>query len=504
MRVFGRGKAAGVRNLPPPLAQPLHPVSSFELQTTQEAGRRRMTISFLTLFFGLLSGPLPVQMAVSGPVAAVELTVDGGSPVRLTAAPWSTTLDLGPELLPHRIVARALDAHGSEVARAEEWANLPHPKAKAEIVLEGGAAGGPPVAARVVWTNLMREKLESVALKLDGHELRLDGAGRARLPDHDLKTFHILAAEVRFSPHRVVRKDVAYGGEYGSEISTELTAVPVRLRSRSLPPPEKLVGWFAAGGQPLAVAAVEEGPGQVFVVRVPSSFEDVRKLGARGMLPRDLQFDMRLEKEDRIRFVHPYPERIDGTDQRAELFNLSAERRYGDGGLAFWIRVEGVAASRGTMELPNRFTKRQAAAALPAAGAEPPARPEMHIADAVAVAALQALEENRRRAVLLVLNGDELEDYSRYDAATVRRFLASLRIPLYVWTLGKTTPGSFATAWGPTVAVDATPALYRAVEDLRKDLQGQRIVLVDGRRVPDSVILGPAARDVELVSGGGG
>jgi hypothetical protein len=441
-----------------------------------------MTISFLTLFFGLISGPFPVELTVSGPVAAIELTVDGGTPSRLVAPPWSKTVDFGPALLPHRLVARALDAGEHELARTEEWVNLPHPQAKAEILLEGGK-DGPPRAARVTWTNVLAERLESVSLSFDGRRLNLDRANRATLPRHDLKTLHILTAMVRFRPNRVVRKDVAYGGEYGSEVSTELTAVPVRVGSGALPPPEQLHGWFAAGGQELSVAALEEGPGQLFVVRVPSSREDTKKVGKKGLLPADIQFDMRLNKEDRIRFVHPYPDRVEGKDQEAELFNLSGEFAYKDGGLPWLLRVEGL-------------DKKSADGA-------PIDRREMRIAEAVAVAGLKAMEENRRRAVLLVLNGDELEDYSRYDADAVRRFLAALRIPLYVWTLGKPTPGTFATSWGPTVAVDEASNLYRAVADLHNDLRAQRIVLVDGRHVPQSVTLGPAARGVELVSGGG-
>jgi hypothetical protein len=455
-----------------------------------------MTISFLTLFFGLISGPFPVQLAVSGPVAVVELTVDGGTPSRLVAPPWSKIVDFGPALAPHRIVARALDTGEHELARAEEWVNLPHPQAKTEIVLEG-EKGGPPRTARVVWTNVLGERLESVALSFDGRRLRLDRAQRATLPRHGLKTLHLLTARLRFRPNRLVRKDVAYGGEYGSEVATELTAVPVRIGSSPLPPLEQLHGWFAAGDQELSVAALEDGPGQLFVVRVPSSQEDTKKVGKKGLLPDDIQFDMRLDKEDSIRFVHPYPEVMEGKDQVAELFNLSGEKTYKDGGLAFWLRAEGIVAPAYAKPLPSRYTRK-----LPDTEA-PVDRREMRIAEAVAVAGLKALEENRRRAVLLVLNGDELEDYSRYDADAVRRFLASIRVPLYVWTLGKPTPGTFATSWGPTVEVDEVPNLYHAVDSLRQELRTQRIVLVDGRHVPQSVTLGPAARGVELVSGGG-
>jgi hypothetical protein len=305
-----------------------------------------------------------------------------------------------------------------------------------------------------------------------------------------------------------VRKDVAYGGEYGSEISTELTAVPVRVGSSPLPPPEQLRGWFTAGGQELSVAALENGPGQLFVVRVPSTRADTRKVGKKGQLPKDIQFDMRLDKEDRIRFVHPYPDLVEGKDQEAELFNLSGELTYKSGGLPWLLRAVEVDAqpedglpprarrlARRRQETEGNKDKKD--------GDGQRDRREMRIAEAVAVAGLKAVEENRRRAVLLVLNGDELEDYSRYDADKVRRFLAALRVPLYVWTLGKATPGTFATSWGPTVEVDEVPDLYRAVDALRQELRSQRIVLMDGRLLPQAVTLGPAARGVELVGGGG-
>src|SRR6201999_2567287 len=158
-----------------------------------------MTISFLTLFFGLISGPIPVQVAVSGPVAAIELAVDGGAPVRLVKPPWKAVLDFGPALVPHHVTARALDGSGHERARAEECPTLPHPKAKVEIVPEAGA-GGVPRAARVVWTNVLGERPDSTTLTLDGRPLKLDEAGRATLPAHDLKTLHVLTAEVHFSP----------------------------------------------------------------------------------------------------------------------------------------------------------------------------------------------------------------------------------------------------------------------------------------------------------------
>ncbi len=41
-----------------------------------------MNIAFLSLFFGLISGPYPVELAVDGPASAVEVLVDGRSAAR--------------------------------------------------------------------------------------------------------------------------------------------------------------------------------------------------------------------------------------------------------------------------------------------------------------------------------------------------------------------------------------------------------------------------------------
>jgi hypothetical protein len=178
-----------------------------------------MTITFLSLFFGLISGLYPVELAVTGPVQSVELLVDGQSVQKLQAPPWKAKIDFGPDLQPHAIVARALDARGNELARAEEWANLPHSLTKVEIVLEEDKSG-PAKAARVVWTDLKGEEPRARLLTFDGIPVTLDAAGRAVLPPHDLKLVHLLAAEVDLPSGRLASKEVVYGGEYGREVAT--------------------------------------------------------------------------------------------------------------------------------------------------------------------------------------------------------------------------------------------------------------------------------------------
>jgi hypothetical protein len=430
-----------------------------------------MTLAFLSLFFGLISGPYPVELTVDGPATAVEVLVDGHSAASIPGPPWKATIDLGRDLLPHEIVARALDAQGREIGLTQEWANLPHPLTRVDIELER-TGNGPPSAAKVSWTDLAGDEPRAVSLSFDGLPVTLDAQGRGALPPHDLSSIHILTAQVDFKPDQTVRRDLAYGGEYGTEVSTELTGVPVRARSGQVPPAGQLTGWLTANGKPLSVDAVEEGPGKLYIVCAASAHEIFQKMGQTGHLLKDIHYEMRLGPQDETRFVPSVPQRVASSGGVSDLFQISPPIRYEAGGLLWLLQRSGLQ--------------------------EPPGR--QRIGDAVASAGLAAMNENRRRAVLLVLSGDE-QDASRYDPATVRRFLAALRVPLFVWSLGQPRPGSTAAAWGAR-DVSWTQHLYAAAREVRDELDAQRIVMVDGRHLPQSIALSPAARGVELVGGG--
>jgi hypothetical protein len=131
--------------------------------------------------------------------------------------------------------------------------------------------------------------------------------------------------------------------------------------------------------------------------------------------------------------------------------------------------------------------------------APPAAEPQQQrLADAVAVAGLQTLHRNRRRAVLVVLSAQPAE-VSHAAPSTVRRYLDAIHVPLFVWTLGD--PGApAATGWGKAEKVDSFRRIEIAFKRLKADLASQRIVLVDGRHLPQSIELSAeAAAVVELV-----
>jgi hypothetical protein len=431
-------------------------------------------IAFVTLLLGLVSGVYPIEVTVSGPVAAVELTLDGVPAGRIEGPPWKVPVDLGPDLRPRELVARALDTEGQEIARASQWLNLPRPPAEVEIVLE--REEGSLRHALLTWQIVSGVKPASVDLTLDGEPLKVDAGGRAALPPRDLKTLHVLTAELWFPPGLVARKDVVYGGEYGSEVSTELTAVPVKVGpGGALPGPEGLQGWFSVSGRPVPVAAVEDGPGKVVIVRVPGANEILHKLippRQRSTVTPAFRRRMLLGEEDQVRFLSLSGSPFRNSRVPAELFDMSRPLGRKDGGV-FWYLTN------------TRMPVKK--------GAEP------RITDAVAVAGLQATAENHRRAVVLVL-GEDVKDSSRYDPATVRGYLDSIHVPLFIWSLyGSNSPA--ARAWGTPGEIEDISNLSKlehAVARLRAELDAQKIVWIEGRHLPQTVTLSPSARGVAL------
>jgi hypothetical protein len=447
-------------------------------------------IAFLTLFLGLTLGHQPIELTISGPVAAVELRLDGAPAGSIAGPPWKGQIDFGPSLVPHELVARALDSQGNEIGRARQWINLPRLPAEVEILLENGAAGR-PVAARLVWQSLTGERPSAVGVTFDGKPLAVNPEERIQLPAWDPGTSHVLSAELRFSGAMTARRDVVFGGRWGEEVSTELTAVPVRLLpGKTLPPPERMEGWFRAAGRPVATAAVEEGPAELLVIRDLGARAALEKMVTGGSLSRPMGFqsgapnsaatsssgyrrsELTLEPGDAVRLVWPVAlQSTHGAALPAELFDVSRAFEERDGGLLWFL-----ALSLPRTDLPS----------------------QQRLADAVAVAGLQALYANRRRAVLLVLS-EQPVDASRSDPALVRSYLGSIRVPLVVWTLGDPAAPA-AAAWRGAEKVSPFGRMRKAFADLKDDLIAQRIVWIDGRHLPQTIELSPeAAAVVELV-----
>jgi len=98
----------------------------------------------------------------------------------------------------------------------------------------------------------------------------------------------------------------------------------------------------------------------------------------------------------------------------------------------------------------------------------------LQFADAVAVAGVKAVAGGLRRAVVLVVS--DTGDASRHDPLVVRHYLASIGVPLFVWSLHERQ--DLDATWGEVEDISSPSDLQRAVERVRSALNLQRIAWV--------------------------
>lgn len=458
-------------------------------------------VEFLSVLIGLYTGIHPVELAVTGQVAAIELRLDGTTLAVLGEPPWIIDCDFGPLPTPHEIVAVALDAEGAEIDRATKWVNLADATSAAALSFEHDERGLPR-AARITWESIGTRRPRSAEVLFDGRPLEVSDLGHIPLPRYEPDRIHFVSATVRFDNEQVSRLEASFGGQLGEEVRTELTAVAVTLeKGARLPDRARLEGWFIQGGRPLAVHGVETGPAEVILVRDPTVQPYLERLaelaldtgevptagrpessgvGARrqrhqgrpGRDPLDdLRYQLWLGDEAHLRFLAPGAAPLFRDAVSSEMFRHSAAYGPADGGL---------------MRIGQRLT-----------GLSFPVR----LADAVATAGMAAHGTHRRRAVVLLL-GETTRDDSSHSAAAARAYLRQLHVPLTVWAFaGETPPAGWTGARqvGPAAQARRVPGRFKdAVVELREALAGQRIVWLEGRHLPQTIELSPAARGIRL------
>ncbi len=445
------------------------------------------SIAFTSLFLGLVLGVQPVGVIVEGPAASVALELDGKPVGRMIRPPWSLEVNLGSEIAPHELVARALDPAGREVARTRQWLNVPRPPAEASLLIDRDA-GGRAIAARLTWQSVLGTAPRRVTVTFDGKPLDARNPARILLPELVDDSTHLISAEVEFSPVVVSRAGVVLGGRSQSEATSELTGIPVQVSGETaMPPPPASKGWFRKRGEAMSVVAVEKGPALLFIVRDTDHTEALARLGSggkttftssrgiRGALPQydaDFsRFETRLADDDRIRFIWPRAKLAPGAHLPADLFDASRNFT-GDFAGLHWL------LTRISHPIPKGGDAR--------------------FADAVAVAGLQAYAGYTRRAVVLALGG-RIDDASRFAPAVVRAYLQKIHVPLLVWSLDPRTAERVAARWGETQDVSSYAKLAVAFERLRERLDRQQMVWLEGRHLPQEIALSEEARGIEIL-----
>lgn len=434
-------------------------------------------IEFITLFLGLLIGPRPVELAVGDEVAAVELELDGRQVARLEGPPWSTVIDLGPNLVPHRLEAQAFDAFGRPLERARKLLNVSRSNYAAAIALDP-AEGAVQRTGRIFWQAVLDRQPTRVAAWFDQQPLAIDAEGRFALPAHDSAERHAIEVILDFKDDRSVHADLIFGGGFGEQVTSSLTAVPITPAGTKGQPwsTQEVEGWLERDGEPLPVFAAGAEPGQLLLLRAEGV---VRELGW-------------LER----RLAGVGPERA----EPSELLTYSVTA----------ISPRPLAAHRGTFKLVELGPVDPWQGLRPLLLSSKPLvssgrgreklrrRGEQKLWESLAVAGLNAAASGRPRAVLLLLDaapGDE----DRLAAARAMRYLESVRVPLYVWTPLPETLERLEL--GDSVrAASGLAGLDEIVRRVAAELASQTVVWVEGEHLPAEISLSAAVpAGVELV-----
>lgn len=425
-------------------------------------------IEFVTLFLGgLVTGPRTVEFVVSDPVAVVEVWLDGALEERLETPPWRAELDFGQDLSPHLVEGVALDASASEVARVRQWINMSPRVAQSSVMIEGADSGRDAVA-RVSWESLAENnEPESVEAVFDGLPLAVEDPHTIPLPDFDPDSTHFLRVSLQFAEQVATEAEVVFGGAYGSEVSTELSAVPISLIDGRWPrSTESMNGWFTVEGVPQKIHAMEKGLAEIVVVLDVAASTHLQKLQQRVQR---LETDIGVRRDLRMSFINPCPEAQRREDYRQIVF----------------ARTRRFSASDGTLlNLLNRAAQIDCTES------------QQQLAEAVGVAGLTASEDGLRRIVLLVLSAAP-RDRSHLSPGQVIGFLRRLRVPLEIWTVGPRDRSD--SRWDPVTNVQKLRNLNRAYRVIEKNLERQHIVWLEGFHLPQAVELRPDVEGIALV-----
>jgi hypothetical protein len=387
-------------------------------------------VIFLSLFLGLITGTQSVDLQVDAAVKSVRIDLRGREVTRLDKAPWSAKVDFGTALTPGELTAIAFDGDGREIARTSQLINLSRPPAEMEIVIR--SEGQKPVEAALVGRHRLHKSPTNAKLSVDGTDVRVGRDFRARLPPIDSSHPHIISAEMQFEDGEIAKREVAIQAGFSGSLASEVTPLLVTSTDKQ---PENLQGCFSSGGVPLSTGAIEKSDAYVVMVKDPSTHPQSA----------GLQFDA----ETAERILWPVSRAINAP---GEPTAIAFPQSVGHDKVATvsWLLTQRLKPAPSPTE-PRQFT------------------------DAVAVAALSALQRGRRRAVILVVS--KTPDRSLYSPPVVRSYLEEVGVPLFVWSADGLRP-DLTASWGQIDDISTTAGLQAAVWRLNDALERQRIVWV--------------------------
>jgi hypothetical protein len=415
-------------------------------------------VEFVTLFLRLTMGLQMVEVVVDHPqVHHVTFEVNGQVVAQVTEPPWRAECDFGSRPKPTLLEAFAFDEDGRLLESARQMVNVPQPSVEVRLVVERDDEGL-PVAVRVISESHDLARPAEIVVMMGGRLLKPAGENRFVIPPVDVAMRHLVVADVEFPGGTVVQSVIAFGGGWGSQASTEVTAVAIeRDDDLVVPTPDDLEGCLTARSKPVDILAVERGGYRMYVVKSATAtmalrhFRQVRPRAEVKDVAKTAQF-----REDGFVVVSSIP--LSRKTTPVNVYPRSKPLVLDKEGLA-WVA-----------------TRLNINASLRAEDAL--------LGEAVATAGLHAAGVGAPRVVVLFVHANDPE-LGQLTVSDARRFLGRLGVPLEVVAVLKDVPGV-----GPSTRVRNTRELARLQRRVEDRLGRQLIVWVEGIHLPTDIEVG--------------
>ncbi len=430
-------------------------------------------IKFITLVLSLHVGILPVDIAVNAPVARLEMHLDGAKVGERTAPPWRFRVDLGRDLVPHRLEAVAFDERGKEIERISQWVNYARRSREASLLLEP-STDGKPRSGKVIWATTDQRAPIALEVRLDNQPLSVQSDGRFELPSYDLSIPHHLQAELLFSNQQSIQAEAVFGGLGGETLTTALTAIPVVLEGAKLPPIEELEQWLQVAGEPAKIFSRDH------LLSDRSTAPTSNPAGGDGygssiIIVRDTHIDRDLKRLLRQKRQSLFAKggRILNPEDRVE-FILTSSLPQDPRGVH---RPQPVTSDFNELGLWNLFIQDYPQLTMPR---------QQNIWWSLALAGKRAVDLRQRRVIILLLSKKPVS-LPGLSFEQAQGYLRSLRVPLLVWAPEEKTLSQLGTS--PDRPYLGAPGMLQLFEDVQDLLEHQKILWIEGDHLPNEITL---------------
>lgn len=405
-------------------------------------------MEILSFPVGLVVGVIPVYVSLAPDESPARLFLDGHEVCVLSRESPSCRIDLGGDLAIHRLELAGPERDGG-LRRVERWINRPGQEAELFLRVDRQPNA---LHVSVAWAHPEKLIPREVRLRLGGTERALK-PGEPFVWQQALPEPSILVAEADFPDGRRAQRSLVLQGDFSEEVESSLSAIVLEVES-GIEVPKELLGC--------RVVAVEEGDAVIGVVAHPATM--------RGLADEIL----------------------------VGSFSASRRSQLLDSRIPFLRQVVAIGATpqlprRETIAKPSRGKGKRAAgiATLPAMLPFDDRHEPRRFADAVALAAFRVGSWPGRRAVVLVLDGQCINDHSVFSTSSVSRYLEQLNIPLVVWSVGSVD----CPQWPTPRDVSNFSRFNAALVGLEGLLRRQRLFWLQGE-LPFPIIPSPWPRGI--------